>query len=81
LIVPASLRVKIDAHGGENFDKTLRAYQPANGLESTDRLNEQTWNALANSPTEPTIRYDCRQRRRWTFRQANSEAVLRYGEA
>jgi lipoprotein-anchoring transpeptidase ErfK/SrfK len=47
---------EIDAHGGENFDKALRAYQQANGLESTGSLNEQTWNALANSSTEPTIR-------------------------
>jgi peptidoglycan hydrolase-like protein with peptidoglycan-binding domain len=46
---------EIDAHGGENFDKALRAYQQANGLE-TGRLNEQTWNALANSSTEPTVR-------------------------
>ena len=47
---------EIDAHGGENFDKALRAYQQANGLEVTGSLNEQTWNALANSSTEPTIR-------------------------
>jgi lipoprotein-anchoring transpeptidase ErfK/SrfK len=47
---------EIDAHGGENFDKALRAYQQANGLESTGRLNEQTWNALVNSSTDPTIR-------------------------
>ena len=47
---------EIDAHGGENLDKALRAYQQANGLEATGSLNEQTWNALANSSTEPTIR-------------------------
>jgi lipoprotein-anchoring transpeptidase ErfK/SrfK len=47
---------EIDAHRGENFDKALRAYQQANRLESTGSLNEQTWNALANSSTEPTIR-------------------------
>ena len=29
---------EIDAHGGENFDKALRAYQQANGLESTGKL-------------------------------------------
>lgn len=46
---------EIDAHGGESFDKAVRAYQQANRLELTGRLNEQTWNALANSSTEPTI--------------------------
>ena len=46
---------EIDAHGGENFDKALHAYQQANGLE-TGRLAEQTWNALANSSTELTVR-------------------------
>ena len=69
---------EIDAHGGENFGKALRAYQQANGLELTGRLNEQTWNALVNSSTDPTIRnYTIAQGRRGTFRRANSEAVLR----
>lgn len=33
----------IDAHGGENFAKALRAFQEANGLENTGKLDEPTW--------------------------------------
>ena len=47
---------EIDARGGEIFDKALRAYQQANGLEPTGKLDEPTWNALANSSSEPTVR-------------------------
>ena len=50
--MPASLLVKSMPTGGENFDNALRAYQQANGLESTGSLNEQTWNAFANSSTD-----------------------------
>jgi lipoprotein-anchoring transpeptidase ErfK/SrfK len=47
---------EIDAHGGENFDKALRTYQQANGLEATGKLDEPTWNALANSSSDATVR-------------------------
>jgi lipoprotein-anchoring transpeptidase ErfK/SrfK len=47
---------EIDAHGGENFDKALRAYQQANQLEPTGKLDEPTWNALAKSSSETTVR-------------------------
>ena len=74
---------EIDAHGGENFDKALRAYQQGNGLEPTGKLDEATWNALANSSSDATVRNytiaagDVER----PFRQTNSEAVLGHGKA
>jgi lipoprotein-anchoring transpeptidase ErfK/SrfK len=47
---------EIDARGGESLDKALRAYQQANELEPTGKLDEPTWNALAKSSTERTVR-------------------------
>lgn len=40
---------EIDAHDGENFQKALRAYQQANELEPTGKLDQQTWQALTKS--------------------------------
>ena len=37
----------IDARGGENFAKALKAFQERNGLEASGKLDEATWNKLA----------------------------------
>src|SRR4051794_9133788 len=36
----------IDGRGGENFKKALAAYQAANGLERSGRLDAETWSKL-----------------------------------
>ncbi len=47
---------EIDARGGENFDKAIRAYQQANELEPTGKLDQPTWAALAHASTESAVR-------------------------
>lgn len=46
----------IDAHKGANFAKALRAYQEANGLESTGKLDGSTWSKLAETSPEGAVR-------------------------
>ena len=37
---------EIDGRGGENFEKALKAYQQANELDPTGRLDQPTWDSL-----------------------------------
>ena len=46
----------IDAHRGENLQKSLRAYQQANSLEPTGNLDEATWSKLSQTSNEDTVR-------------------------
>lgn len=46
----------IDANDGENFEKALRAYQAAVGLDSTGIMDEPTWSDLAATSTEAIVR-------------------------
>jgi len=46
----------IDARGGENFDKALRAFQQAHGLDSTGKLDQTTWDDLIQTSNEPVLR-------------------------
>src|SRR5262249_39161346 len=46
----------IDARGGENFDKALRAFQQAHGLDSTGKLDQTTWDELIQTSNEPVLR-------------------------
>ncbi|HEY0440177.1 MAG TPA: L,D-transpeptidase [Xanthobacteraceae bacterium] len=45
----------IDAHGGENFEKALRAFQGKNGLEATGKLDQATWTKLAEGASGPAV--------------------------
>jgi lipoprotein-anchoring transpeptidase ErfK/SrfK len=45
----------IDAHGGENFQKALRAYQQANGLQQTGKLDQATWDKLTTASDEDVV--------------------------
>jgi lipoprotein-anchoring transpeptidase ErfK/SrfK len=47
---------EIDGHGGENFNKALQAYQRANKLEPTGKLDKATWDNLAKSSAESITR-------------------------
>ncbi len=45
----------VDAHGGENFQKALRAYQEANGLEASGKLDQATWDKLTAGSQEDVV--------------------------
>jgi lipoprotein-anchoring transpeptidase ErfK/SrfK len=45
----------IDGRGGENFKKALSAYQAANGLERTGRLDPATWGKLTGAADQPVL--------------------------
>jgi lipoprotein-anchoring transpeptidase ErfK/SrfK len=45
----------IDGRGGENFKKALAAYQAANGLEQTGRLDPATWDKLIGAADQPVL--------------------------
>ncbi len=47
---------EIDAHDGENFQKALRAYQQANELDPTGKLDQPTWDSLTKSTDQPVTR-------------------------
>jgi len=45
----------IDGRDGENFKKALAAYQAANGLERTGRLDQATWSKLTDGVDRPVL--------------------------
>jgi lipoprotein-anchoring transpeptidase ErfK/SrfK len=45
----------IDGRGGENFKKALAAYQAANRLEPSGRLDQATWSRLNEGAGEPVL--------------------------
>ena len=45
----------IDGHGGENFKKALAAFQSANGLDPTGRLDDATWGKLTQGAGQPVL--------------------------
>jgi len=45
----------IDGRDGENFKKALAAFQGANGLERTGRLDQPTWEQLTQGAGQPVL--------------------------
>jgi len=45
----------IDGRDGENFKKALAAYQAANGIERTGRLDPATWSKLTEGGDRPVL--------------------------
>jgi lipoprotein-anchoring transpeptidase ErfK/SrfK len=45
----------IDGRGGENFKKALAAFQAANGLDRSGRLDAATWDKLTGAAGEPVL--------------------------
>jgi lipoprotein-anchoring transpeptidase ErfK/SrfK len=45
----------IDGRGGENFRKALSAYQAANGLEQSGKLDQATWERLTQGVDQPVL--------------------------
>jgi len=45
----------IDGRDGENFKKALVAFQKENGLQTSGRLDQQTWSALAEGSDQPVL--------------------------
>jgi lipoprotein-anchoring transpeptidase ErfK/SrfK len=43
----------IDARGGDNFEKALRAFQSENKIEASGKLDEATWQALVATSSDP----------------------------
>ncbi len=49
---------EIDGEDGDNYRHALRAFQQANNLRETGKLDTATWNALTSSgASEPTLRH------------------------
>src|SRR5690349_20136916 len=47
---------QIDGKDGENFRKALKAFQQANDLASTGKVDADTWNALTANVSEPVLK-------------------------
>jgi lipoprotein-anchoring transpeptidase ErfK/SrfK len=45
----------IDVRGGENFAKALKAFQQANNLDATGKLDAATWTKLAETSAEEAL--------------------------
>ncbi len=45
----------IDGRGGENFRKALSAYQAADGLEQSGKLDQATWERLTQGIDQPVL--------------------------
>ncbi len=45
----------IDGRGGENFNKALAAFQGANGLDRSGRLDAATWGRLTEGADQPVL--------------------------
>jgi lipoprotein-anchoring transpeptidase ErfK/SrfK len=46
---------EIDGRGGENFKKALAAFQAANGLAASGRLDDATWDKLTQGADQPVL--------------------------
>jgi lipoprotein-anchoring transpeptidase ErfK/SrfK len=46
---------EIDGRGGENFKKALAAFQTANGLAPSGRLDDATWGKLTQGADQPVL--------------------------
>ena len=46
---------EIDGRGGENFTKALAAFQAANGLAASGRLDDATWDKLTQGADQPVL--------------------------
>ncbi|HEY1943044.1 MAG TPA: extensin family protein [Roseiarcus sp.] len=47
---------EIDGEDGDNYRRALRAFQQANNLRDTGKLDAETWSALASTGSEPVIK-------------------------
>jgi lipoprotein-anchoring transpeptidase ErfK/SrfK len=47
---------EIDGEDGDNYRQALRAFQQANNLRDTGKLDAETWSALASSASEPVLK-------------------------
>jgi lipoprotein-anchoring transpeptidase ErfK/SrfK len=47
---------EIDGEDGDNYRNALRAFQQANNLRDTGKLDAETWSALASSASEPVLK-------------------------
>src|SRR5262245_46972557 len=46
---------QIDAQAGSNDQKALAAFQGANGIKPSGRLDTETWNRLTAASSEPAL--------------------------
>jgi lipoprotein-anchoring transpeptidase ErfK/SrfK len=47
---------EIDGHDGDNFRKAVRAFQQANGLPATGKLDTGTWSSLISKESTPPLK-------------------------